>query len=89
MNREIVNIDTLIGYTYFEEPPEGWLFMDCIFKDYDSEKGSSTYDLILQRESDNKYFKIEYQEWPAGQDTLGEENLYEVFPEIITTVIYK
>mgnify|MGYP003437920470 CR=1 FL=1 len=51
--------------------------------------GDSQRQTIIQRVSDNKYFKIYWSQLDVFSDTLYRENGYEVFPKQITTTIYE
>jgi len=61
--------------------------VDQFHTSHDGEKGAGYYDVILQRQSDGKFFKFKMSRWSAGEiytDFRGEE----VFPETIRTTIY-
>lgn len=55
---------------------------------HDTEKGYSDHEVILQRVSDGKFFKGEYQRWPAGGSSY-ELLFEEVFPVTKTITEYE
>lgn len=67
----------------------------------DYEDGGTDYRLIVKEKSTGKFFEMEFTEWDVSNteyieetDTVGERcdldcDLCEVFPETVTTVIYK
>ena len=58
-----------------------WDTCRCIYKEstyYDSEKGFIDYDIVVQRKSDNKFFKFTYTDFGHGQDNIKEQIAYEV-----------
>ena len=54
---------------------------------YDSEKGSSTQEIIVQRLSDKKYFKLEMTEY--RDEIEYEDDVNEVFPVTKTITVYE
>lgn len=78
--REVIPISSLKYYS-IQEFADGFREIDAIQKDFDGEKGHSTYDYIFQRVSDGKYFKLEYTDYGYNGDNLGDNNLEEVYPE--------
>lgn len=80
---------TLENYAYFEEPPEGWLFIEQSRTNFDSEKGFADFRIILQRKEDQKYFELHYTDFGRGQNNLNEAILKEVYPHQKYTVVYK
>jgi hypothetical protein len=56
--------------------------------DFDGEKGYADFEVVIQRISDDKYFKFTYSNFGCGENNLIEQTAYEVFPKTIQTVIY-
>lgn len=92
MNREKINMFDLLK----EEP----LFLDGLKSSlytrieeskigYDSEKNSVEHQLIFQRKSDGKYFKVEYTQFNYSGNDLDEQIATEVFPYTETITKYK
>lgn len=85
---EQIDMRTSCNYKLIENPIVG----------HDEYDGGASYEGIIQRRSDGKFFKIEYTDWDLDHsDTVGpytknvslDTNLKEVFPEQITKTIYK
>ena len=57
---------------------------------FDGEKGMVEMELILQRNSDGKFFKVNYYDWGRGNSDILEQTAVEVFPktETITVTTY-
>ena len=55
---------------------------------FDSEKGYTGNEIVIQRKSDGKYFKGEYGDWGHGIYEYYND-WKEVFPKQITTTIYE
>ncbi len=90
MEREIFkfeNEEQAKGAMFYEDGKE-FVLVEENQTYYDSEKGCSDYELILQRNSDKKFFKGQYTKWPAGGFQI-ELEIEEVFPTQVTTTIYK
>lgn len=56
---------------------------------YDADKNSVDYNLIFQRKSDNKYFKVTYTQSNYTENDLDEQIATEVFPYTETVTKYK
>lgn len=56
---------------------------------YDVEKNSVDYDLIFQRKSDSKYFKVTYTQSNYTENNLDEQIAIEIFPYTETVIKYK
>jgi len=56
--------------------------------DFDSEKGYVSYNIIIQRESDGKYFKGYAQEWGRGENLVHTE-FEQVFRKEKVTYYYE
>lgn len=90
---ELENFDFTGGYegTTWEIRGETYKYVEEIRTDQMSDGPS--WDIVVQRESDKKYFK--WNCWDAGYHngyimSDGEEyQIKEVFPETTTTTIYK
>ncbi len=57
--------------------------------DYDSEKGFNTYEVVIQRRSDQKFFMFEYTEFGHNGDDIREQTAEEVFPYQKTITLYR
>jgi hypothetical protein len=70
--------------------PEEWKqckVMQETIIEHDSEKGSSKKEVIVQRRSDNRYFRIEYTQWLDHREY--ESDVAEVFPITKTITVYE
>lgn len=85
MNRETISIGKLFDLHNISELSKlpGFIIIE---NDY---TGDSQRQTIIQRVSDNKYFKIYWSQLDVFGNTLNRENGYEVFPKQITTTIYE
>ena len=66
----------LYGDGVIKHNDEVYKFVKKEQKSFDSEKGYVTYEIIIQRESDGKYFKGSGENWGRGEvdvDTEFEE----------------
>lgn len=73
---------------YGEEPNELYELIEENERYFDSEKGYVEYDVIIKRRTDSKFFKGSYLKAGGGYEEY-ELDAIEVFPEVITTTIYK
>jgi hypothetical protein len=55
----------------------------------DREKGFTDYELVFQRLSDGKFFKVDYTEYGYNGDNIREKEAYEVFKKTKTIEYYK
>ncbi len=98
--REVIELDydTISDFwddLYFEKSStelDGVKFTNVDRTNYSNTRcDGECYDYIVKRESDGKCFK--YSWWEGGSDghsfSDGDNTLTEVFPEVITTTIYK
>lgn len=61
---------------------DDWDTCRCVFrqeKDFDAEKGFVDWEIVVQRLSDNKFFKFTYTQYGHNGDDLKEQIAYEVF----------
>lgn len=56
---------------------------------YDAEKNMIDIEVIFQRESDGKYFKVEYTQYNYDGDNLEEQTAEEVFPKSKSITVYE
>lgn len=83
ISEEFIKNITEEGYT------EGFEIISQEQQTHDVDDGNLVI-FVLKRNSDGKFFKGDYNWWSNDQefDDYSEE-LEEVFPEVITTTIYK
>ena len=57
----------------------------------DSEDGGADHTLVIKRKSDGKYFQMYYTDWDMEYnfDSDFPEDLTEVFPKTVTTIIFE
>ena len=67
---------------------KGYKSIDNIFVSFDGEKGYVEYDVIIQRESDGKFFKGHGEDWGRGESEV-EPIFVEVYPQEKTITVYK
>jgi predicted RNA-binding protein with PIN domain len=89
MNRELIRISDIESDIFNLEEIEGFIFIEEKQICFDGEKGFVTFRVVLQRESDNKYFEVTYTDFGKGQDDFKEQTAKEVFKKEITTYIYE
>lgn len=70
------------------EGNEDWKWIEETQTDFDSEKGCADFEVIVQRISDKKFFKLKMTKWSAGEREYNY-TLEEVFPVEKTITIYK
>jgi hypothetical protein len=76
------------------EEVDKYELVELILNSADAEDGGKDYTAILKRKEDGKFFSLDFLEWDiwweysSDFDSMPEE-LEEVFPEVITTTIYK
>ena len=56
---------------------------------FDSEKNYVQKEVVVERISDNKFFKSEFSDWGSGGKEWLSYTFTEVFPKQITTTIYE
>lgn len=88
MEREKVDIkEILVHNDPLDELHQGWIYINKFDVYFDTEKGYTDSEIIIQRLEDSKYFKILYScssNWDELAPYAGE-----VFPKEITTTIYE
>ena len=60
---------------------DDWDTCKCVYrkeKNFDSEKGFIDYEIVVQRFSDNKFFKFTYTQFGHNGDDCKEQIAYEV-----------
>lgn len=68
----------------------GYEWIDSNLENVDLWKGIETFDVIIQRKEDGKFFKMAYSRFSNGDDDDIESTIaVEVFPEEKTITIYK
>lgn len=68
---------------------EGFSVVQFIEKDFDSEKGFVDYEIVIQRHSDDKYFKFTYTEFGNNGNDADEQVAIEVFPKEKIIIVYE
>ena len=71
------------------EMQDNFKFIDEYITYHDSEKHYNDLTIIIQRLSDGKFFKGEYEDWGNGGKEWYNTTFTEVFPEQIITTVYK
>lgn len=89
MERERIPVSEIVIHNSIYDELNGFSFIEDHEKDFDSEKGFVDKVVIIQRDSDSKFFRVIYTDYGHGNNSLLEEEAEEVFPEVITTTIYK
>lgn len=101
-----VKIDPLIIYNLINNsweinPYKDYTFIKDTIISSDQEDGGADHELIIQRISDSKYFKILYTDWDIDNTDYDEENdilgeridltdeMQEVFPVEKTIIVYE
>jgi hypothetical protein len=75
----------------FTQNTDNWKFIEKVLTYCDCEDGGGWYKLIIQSKLDNKFYLIEYCDWDIDNDDLvnyTQDNLLEVFPKVVTKIIY-
>lgn len=86
MKRDTIELN-IEGYIE-DNLPEEFEFIKSEEVDFDSEKGFCTYEVIIKRLSDNKYFKNTYTRYQS-QNNWDSFTWEEVFPKSITITMYE
>ena len=88
MSRETIEFtEEQLEYSLGDITPEGFEFIDEYSTSFDGEKGFTTYEVIIQRLSDKKFFKGEFY---RGQDIFWDDYTFEeTFPKQTITTIYE
>ena len=97
MERETKKIEGHVAYklacSYYE--CEGFEEVERNLTGSDQEDGGGEYELIVEEKSTGKFFQMNFCDWdekdciyPDGRIDLPTE-MREVFPEVITKLIYK
>lgn len=79
---------------YFEEEEEDYKKINdlyCIVEDIITEAGyknSITHEIVLERSTDNKFFKGKYVYYDSADEYSVYGSFEEVFPKQVTTTIY-
>ena len=88
MKREIVQPkDFIEEYLHYSEY-ENYNLIEEEQISFDGEKGFVELELIYQRKSDLKYFKLKYSDWGKGENDLGKNPMIEVFPKKVEKIIF-
>lgn len=86
MKREKITFEFDENYSFDDQIPEGFKWIDEEITYFDSGKGFCNYDVIIQRKSDGKFFKGGI--WEGQGRTEIENEWEEVFQQIVTKEIY-
>jgi hypothetical protein len=90
-----ISIRELIDCTYDDEKfvyPTDWQNCNIVYERqlyYDSNEGFLTTEVIVQRKSDNKFFKFSYTEYPGKGTNVIKQKAKEVFPKQKTITVYE
>lgn len=88
-NREKITIDKEIIFEIMEDLNDNFSFIEDKIIYSDPEDGGANHELIICRNSDNKYFKLKYSDWDMLYNPeYFLEDLVEVFPERVTTIVF-
>jgi hypothetical protein len=74
---------------YYENPDREFDFVTEIEKDWDSEKGSVSPQVIIKRRSDGKLFEGKYYKGGAGVRQYSGQYMHEVKAVEVKTIEYK
>lgn len=92
MNREKIEMSDI----YEEGEDKPWDGLNSSYKwiedrelHYDADKNMIDIEVIFQRKSDGKYFKVTYTKYNYCGNSLHEETAVEVFPKTVQKVIYE
>lgn len=66
----------------------GYEIIDNKISYYDGEKNSAEHTVVIQRMSDNKYFKGRYVDYGRGNIEY-DGHYYMVIPKEVTTIVYE
>lgn len=87
--REVIEFtEEQVEHLNEDSAPEGFEWIDEIQTDFDTEKAFATFEIIIKRLSDKKFFKGEMFKGSAGYSKV-ELEFEEVFPKTVTTIIYE
>jgi hypothetical protein len=92
MEREEIIMSDI--YTEGEEIPwdnskSGYSWVKDRKLNYDAEKNMVDVEVIFQRISDGKYFKVTYTQYNHCGNSLEDETAIEVFPKQVVSIIYE
>lgn len=88
MSKERLRLTDKVIESILCEDNEEYEHVESIHTRHDGEKGAGYFDLIIQRMSDEKYFKGSYSKWSAGQE-LYDNDFIEVEKIPVTTYMYR
>lgn len=91
MNKEIIKLDNTVDNRYMlaaNENTDTYSFIESSIIDFDSEKCCVDYEVIIMRNSDNKYFRGYYTKFGQGQYDYGSMEFQEVTPKLTHVTIY-
>lgn len=109
MKREIIEIDKCILARLIGKERDDWEeenniiideqelnkyeFIEEKIRNVDEYDGGADYEAIIKRKSDDRFYKLTYQEWDIdwekGDFNNFPEELIEVYPKQITKTIYE
>lgn len=103
MKRQKIKIDKYVLSHIIEKPKDEvkvdkkevakYKMVNHTIDSVDEEDGGADYTAIIKRLADSKFFKLEYQEWDIdwekGDFSYFPEELEEVFPKEVKTIIYE
>lgn len=85
MSRETINVKDLAKNDEYPDDknldPDDWDTCNVISQtqiSYDSEKGFVDYEVVIQRFSDDKFFKFQYTQFSHYGDDILEQKAWEV-----------
>lgn len=84
-DKEIIRVSDLATNVKYPDDNDlsidDWDTCKCIYQEnisFDGEKGFVDIEVVVQRLSDNKFFKFTYTDYGRGESSLLEETAYEV-----------
>lgn len=87
--REVIEFtEEQVEHLNEDSAPEGFEWIEETQTDFDGEKGSAYFDVILKRLLDNKFFKSTKYMGTGGYSKTDTQ-FEEVFPKTVTTTIYE
>lgn len=95
MEREIVYMEDLATNAKYPDNDDlyvdDWDTIKIISKkenNFDAEKGFVDIEMIFQRKSDSKFFKVNYTQFGYNGDDIREQKAHEVFKKTKTIEYY-
>ncbi len=89
--KETIDIEELLDQSDLEslDDLDDYKIIDEKQTSFDSEKGFAGFETIIQRKSDNKFFKVEWTDYGQGNNNLREVEGEEVVRKEKITYYYE